>query len=282
MIGIHFITKLLLISLIFCNVSYALEDTNRSTNTLLEKPLIERYVFDELKALRTNQQKLREDVTKQITKSELSASDRAITYATDTINNIFYIIAAASSILLIVGLKSLKELKENSEQLVETKILKLSKDFEERLVNIESKAKQRFELILQTQEHLEQTEKVNALWRRVEVEESTQEKLNLYDEILKVSPVCVEAMTHKAHTLLDLDETRWALSLCDQAIILDDNYALSYWQRARANAKLGDVDEAISDIKLAIEIAPSLQDELKNENSFDSLSENKTFIKLLS
>ncbi len=281
MTGIYFITRLLLISLIFCNVSYALEDTNRSANALLEKPLIERYVFDELKELRTDQQKLREDVTKQITKSELSSSDRAITYATDTINNIFYIIAAASSILLIVGLKSLKELKENSEHLVETKILKLSKDFEERLVSIESKAKQRLELILQTQEHLEQTEKVNALWRRVEVEESTQEKLNLYDEILKVSPECVEAMTYKAHSLLDLDETRWALSLCDQAIILDDNYALSYWQRARANAKLGDIDEAILDIKLAIEIAPSLQEELKNENSFDSLSENKAFIKLI-
>lgn len=281
MIGINFVTRLLLISLIFCNVSYALEDINRSSDALLKKPLMERYVFDELKELRTDQQMLREDVTKQVTKSELSASDRAITYATDTINNIFYIIAAASSILLIVGLKSLKELKENSEQLVETKIVKLSKDFEERLVNIESKAKQRFELILQTQEHIEQTEKVNALWRRVEVEESTQEKLNLYDEILKVSPACVEALTYKAHTLLDLNETRWALSLCDQAIILDDKYALSYWQRARANAQLGDIDEAISDIKLAIEIVPSLQEELKNENSFDILSENKTFIKLL-
>ncbi len=281
MVGIHFISRLLLISLIFCNVSYALEDIKPSTNTLIKKPLIERYVFDELKALRTDQQKLREDVTKQITKSELSVSDRAITYATDTINNIFYIIAAASSILLIVGLKSLKELKENSKQLVETKILKLSKDFEERLVNIESQAKQRFELIVQTQEHLEQTEKVNSLWRRVEVEESTQEKLNIYDEILKISPRCVEALTYKAHTLLDLNETRWALSLCDQAIILDDNYALSYWQRARANAKLEDIDEAISDIKLAIEIVPSLQDELKNENSFDILSTNKNFIKLL-
>ncbi len=278
MTGIHFITRLLWISLIFCNVSYALEDTKCSTNTLLEKPLIERYVLDELKELRTDQQMLREDVTKQITKSELSASDRAITYATDTINNIFYIIAAASSILLIVGLKSLKE---NSKQLVETKIVKLSKDFEKRLVNIESKAKQRFELILQTQEHLEQTEKVNALWRRIEVEESTQEKLHLYDEILKVSPACVEALTYKAHTLLDLNEPRWALSLCDQVITLDDKYALSYWQRARANAELGDIDEAISDIKLAIEIVPSLQEELKNENSFDILSENKTFIKLL-
>lgn len=281
MSGIHFIAKLLLISLIFCDVSYALEDTKQSTNTLLEKPLIERYVFDELKALRTNQLKLKEEVTTQITKSELSASDRAITYATDTINNIFYIIAAASSILLIVGLKSLKELKENSKQLVEASILKLSKNFEERLVNIESKGKQRFELILETQEHLAQTEKVNALWRRAEVEESTQEKLNLYDEILKISPECVEAMTHKAHTLLELNETRWALSLCDQAIILDDKYAFSYWQRARANAQLGDVDEAIADIKLAIQISPSLQEELKNENSFDSLSENKTFLKLL-
>ncbi|MEA3554568.1 MAG: tetratricopeptide repeat protein, partial [Campylobacterota bacterium] len=52
-------------------------------NSILDKPLIERYILDELKELRTSHQKLREDTTKQITQSELSTSDRAITYVTD-------------------------------------------------------------------------------------------------------------------------------------------------------------------------------------------------------
>lgn len=201
---------------------------------------------------------------------------------TDTVNNIFYIIAAASSILLIVGLKSLKELKDNSEQLVEKKVMELTKEFEQRLVDIEDKAKQRFELITQTQEKITQTETINSLWRRAEIEENLQEKINLYDEIIKINPSDVETLAYKADVLLDLKETRWALSLCNTAIELDDNYAFSYWQRACANAILENSDEAIDDIKIALNIAPNLHDELKTEKSFESLYKLKAFKVLVS
>jgi tetratricopeptide (TPR) repeat protein len=86
---------------------------------------------------------------------------------------------------------------------------------------------------------------------------------------------------YKADTLLDLEETRWALSLCNQAIKLDNEYALSHWQRACANAKLKNVESAIEDIKTALELNPRLQDELDNEDSFNILAENKTFKKLV-
>ena len=55
------------------------------------KPLMERYILDELKAVRQDQQKLREDVTKQVTHAQLDTADRALTYTTDTINNVFFI-----------------------------------------------------------------------------------------------------------------------------------------------------------------------------------------------
>lgn len=269
------IVKIIFLILLFVSASVAQTDKKSLENELLEKPLIERYVLDELKELRVNQLKLKKEVTAQITSSELSISDRALSYTADTVNNVFYIIAIVSSLLLIVGLKSLKELKENSEQIVENKITELTKNYEERLLKIEEQAKQRFELITHTQEQVEKSQQVSSLWKRAEIEENLQEKLHLYDEILKIDANDVETLVYKADTLLELDETRWALSLCNQAIELDEKYALSYWQRACANAKLKNIDLAIEDIKVALEITPSLANELKNEISFEALSEHE-------
>lgn len=272
--------KTILIITLFTTLSLFANTEPKSS--ILDRPLVERYILDELKDLRTNQQKLREDVTVKITQSQLNTTDRTVRYATDTINNIFYIIAAASSLLLLVGFKSLKELKDNSENLVETKILHLTKDFEQRLLDIENKAKQRFEMITENQDKISQSETINSLWRRAEIEENLQEKINLYDEIIKINPNDVEPLAYKADVLLDLKETRWALSLCNQAIELDSNYALSYWQRACANAILQNINESLDDIKMALEISPNLQDELESEKSFEELYNHKTFKELIS
>jgi tetratricopeptide (TPR) repeat protein len=258
------------------------EQKEHSSKEMLDKPLVERYILDELKELRTNQLKLKEEVTKQITSSELSITDRALSYTSDTIGNIFYIIAVVSSLLLLVGLKSFKDIKESSELILETKILELTQNYETRLSDIESKANHRFKLINQTQEQVEKSEKISSLWKRIEIEDDIQEKLNLYDEILKLAPDDVETLVYKADVLLDLDETRWALSLCNQAIKLDNEYALSHWQRACANAKLKNIDSALEDIKTALELNPRLQDELENEDSFNVLKNNKTFKSLVS
>jgi tetratricopeptide (TPR) repeat protein len=222
---------------------------------LIKKPLVERYILDELKDLKTGLQKIKEDVTKQITSSELSISNRAITYASDTVNNVFYIIAAVSSLLLVVGLKTFKELKESSELIVQKKVEKLSQDFERRLLDIENKAKERFKLIKQNQENIEHSQKINS-----------------HD---------VETLVYKADVLLDLHEVKWALSLCNQAIETDDQYGLIYWQRACANTQLKNIDLVIEYIKIALEITPSLQNELQNETSFEILSENEFFKKII-
>ena len=267
---------------VFILINFLFANAKSPMKEFSEKPLVERYVLDELKDLRTGQLKIREDVTKQIASSELSISDRAIRYATDTLNNIFYIIAAVSSLLLLVGIKTFKDLKESSEFIVEEKVTKLSQDFEGRLLDIEKKAKERFKLIIRNQENIEQSQKINSLWKRAEIEDNFEEKLNIYDEILKINANDVETLAYKADVLLDMDEARWALSLCNQAIEIDNEYGLSYWQRACANAQLNNIDSAIEDIKLALEITPSLQDELENESSFKSLHKNEFFKKIIS
>lgn len=276
-----YIVRLVLLQIVLVSSLFS-QVQKEDKDKILDRPLVERYILDELKELRTNQLKLKEEVTRQITTSELSVSDRALSYTTDTINNVFYIIAIVSSMLLLIGLKSIKDIKENSELILETKILELTQNYEARLSDIEKKAKHRFELITHTQEQFEKSEKISSIWKRAEIEEDLQEKLNLYDEILKISPQDVETLVYKADTLLDLNETRWALSLCNQAIKLDSEYALSHWQRACANAKLKNVDSAIEDIKVALELNPRLQDELESEDSFQILHKNAAFKKLVS
>lgn len=282
--------KKIVVNVLFIGVLFALQDdikhqkaekSIKQAKKPLYIPLVERYILDELKSIRIDNQQLRKDLVLQVTKSEVTTSDRAISYVTDTISNIFYIIALGSSLILIVGFKSLKDIKDSSEKLVEKKINKLTQDFEERLLSIETKAKQRYKIINETQSKLLENETVSSLWRRSELEESLQEKINLYDEITKIQPDSVEALTYKADALLELNETRWALSLSNQALELDSDYAFAYWQRACSNSMLHNINESIEDIKKALEISPNLQEELKNENAFKLLYENDEFKKLL-
>jgi F0F1-type ATP synthase delta subunit len=65
------------------------------------------------------------------------------------------------------------------------------------------------------------------------------------------------------------------------AIEQDNEYALAYWQRACAKAKLEHYDDAVEDIKTAIELSESLSDEIESETYFENLKDNKKFKALL-
>ena len=116
------------------------------------KPLLERYILDELKAVRQDQQKLREDVTKQVAHTQLDTADRALTYTTDTINNVFFIITITASILVLVGWNSLRDVKNKVEDIVNTRVSAITKEYEERLKVLEEKLRERSEEILLNQQ----------------------------------------------------------------------------------------------------------------------------------
>src|SRR5690606_31855554 len=84
-----------------------------SVDQPLFKPLIERYILDEIKSLRQENQSLKAEVTKQVAEAKVESSDRAINYTTSTINNIFYIITAAASLLVLLGWRSLNDIKKS-------------------------------------------------------------------------------------------------------------------------------------------------------------------------
>ena len=243
----------------------------------LYNPFIERYILDELKQLRQGQQAMKAEVTEQVSAAKLESSDRAIRYTADTTNNIFYIITAAASLLVLLGWKSLKDIKDNVESITEKRVEALTVEYEKRLNIIEIALKERSEQIVAAQQDISDNTLIHSLWMRAGFEKSEHEKIQIYDQILEVKPNDVEALTYKADTLLDLDEDSWALSLVNQALENDSEYAMAYWQKACAEAKLERYSEAISNIQKALELSKALQEELLTESYFENLRDHPDF-----
>ncbi|WP_105169962.1 TPR end-of-group domain-containing protein [Pseudoalteromonas sp. T1lg23B] len=245
------------------------------------KPLLERYILDELKSVRYDQQKLREDLTKQVTHSQLDAADRALTYTTDTINNVLFIITATASILVVVGWNSLRDIKSKVEDLVKERVGSITLEYEQRLQVLESKLKERSEEILNNHKKITITNEVHSLWMRANLESDMNSKIEIYDEILKRKPEDVEAIAYKADALLELGQTGVAIQLCNQALEMDNDYGYAYWQRACAFAMLHQHADAMADIRMALEYAPNLKNELLHEAAFASLHDNASFNELI-
>tara|TARA_B100000508_G_scaffold140088_1_gene140087 strand:- start:9025 stop:9876 length:852 start_codon:yes stop_codon:yes gene_type:complete len=269
----------LLVSILLLNSVIAQQSD--STRELFGQPLMERYVLDELKSVRQDQQQMKADINKQLAETQLKSADRAIEYTTNTTNNIFYIITAAASLLVLLGWKSLNDIKKSLKDSTEKKLHDLTMAYEERLNAVENKMKERSKVIIDNQEKITSTNTIHSLWMRAGLEKSEEDKITVYDEILQINPEDIEAMTYKADALLEINEVRWALNLSNTAIEKDDSYSLAYWQRACASARLNKKKEAIKDIKKAIQLSDSLSDELEKETHFENLRGTEEFKKLL-
>lgn len=57
-----------------------------------------------------------------ISRTEVEQTDRAARYMTDTIANVFYLIAAATSILIFAGWNSLRDIRSKTETIVEERL----------------------------------------------------------------------------------------------------------------------------------------------------------------
>lgn len=271
-----------ILSLLFLSIAITTQAKAPVDGPFSEKPLIERYVLDELKSLREQQADLKKETIEKITKSELNSTDRAMEYTVDTTNNIFYTITIAASILVIVGWKSLSDIKKNVESITEKKVNKITSDYERRLTELEHDLKKRADELLSTQDRLTKTIQMQRIWRRASLEDKPEEKIQLYDQILKLEPNNVEAITHKADSLLDIGEMRWANSLSNKAVEIDKGYYLGYWQRACSNAQLENYNDAFDDIEKTIELSSEIdRNELLTEPMFEKLKSQKRFEEIL-
>ncbi|MCW9029298.1 MAG: tetratricopeptide repeat protein [Kangiella sp.] len=243
-------------------------------------PLIERYILDELKSIRQDQQAFRAEVEHKVANARLDVSDRAIRYTTDTLNNVFIIITTAASLLVLMGWRSLRDVRSKLNEVVETKITELTSKYELRLKDLEDKLKRRSQEIIEAQEDISKANEIHSIWMRAALETNMHQKIKMYDELLAINPTDIEALIYKADAAFELGDYEWAFSLANRAIDQDEEYGLAYWQRACANAANGALQEAISDIKIAVEKAPKLAEEIDREPAFEPLHDMDEFKEL--
>jgi tetratricopeptide (TPR) repeat protein len=271
---------LLLFSLIFYTALNADNSQTKGVHQAVEKPLIERYIIDELKDLRMENMKLKNEVERRISRAEVEQTDRAARYMTDTIGNVFYLIAAATSILIFAGWNSLRDIRRKTEETVESRLDKITQKYNSQLQSLQDTLTQQSKKILDNQNKIYNTQYIHSLWMRSNLETNPQSRIDLYDEILKVNSNDAEVYAYKADAVLDMDEYEWALNLSNKAIEIDPEYGYAYWQRSCANAVLGNKREAIEDLEVAIEKSPHLRDEIDAEELFENIKESEAFEKL--
>lgn len=268
------------------DTSAALEEKDyKSTVEELEQPLytpfIERYVLDELKQLRIDMALQKHELMQQVVDREYKAVDRAVSYATDSITYFFYLIAGATSILVLVGWTSIRDIKDRMHAIADEEITRLVEEYEQRLQVIELQLNQKTRHIEQNREEIELTQEVQSLWLRAGQENIPANKIAIYDKILKLRSDDCEALTYKADAVLELGEPQWAASLCHQALDIDPENSHAFYQLGCAYTVMGQNDEAIHYLGEALMRRESYREEIADDPALAPLRELEAFNRLI-
>lgn len=246
----------------------------------LYNPFVERYVLDELKQLRVDLAAQKSMLMQQILDREHSSVDRGVSYATDTITYFFYLIAGATSILILVGWSSIRDLKERVHSLADEEISKLITQYEHRLREIEKQLYEKTQDIEHNREEIELTQEVQSLWLRAARESSPSNKIAVYDQLLHLRKDDCEALTYKADAVLELEEPQWAANLCLQALSIDPNNSHAFYQLACAYTALKHYDEALRYLSEAVSRTEAYRDEISKDPALEALQSFDQFKQL--
>lgn len=246
----------------------------------LYTPFVERYVLDELKALRTEMLDLRAEMVEKITHREMAVADRTMTYATDTVTYFFYLIAGASSLLVLVGWNSIREIKDHVHSQAREQVTSLVQEYEERLREIEVQLQDKTKAIDENAEQIELTNEIHSLWLRASQDANPSSRIEIYDQILKLRPLDVEALTYKADSVLEMGEPRWAISLCRQALTRDQENGHAFYQLACAYSACGQDELALDYLTRAVNSHPAYMDSALEDEALASLRTTTGFDEL--
>jgi tetratricopeptide (TPR) repeat protein len=254
-----------------------LEETIETLDEPLYTPFIERYLLDEVKALRKEMQDTRAELIEKVVEKELSVADKTMSYATDTVTYFFYLIAGATSILVVIGWNSIRDMRSQLTSLAEKRVNELVIEYENRLQSIEDQLHQKSEIIHQNQAEIERTNEVHGLWLKASQETSQQNKIAAYDQILDLRPDDVEALSYKADAVLEMQEPLWAISLCQRALKLAPDNGHAHYQLACAYAEIGRWEDAVATLARAIDISEAYRDDASVDPSFERLHQHEHF-----
>lgn len=248
-----------------------------SESDLLDRPLMERYIMDELKSLRQEQQDLERRLTVQITDRELEVADKTMNYANVTVTYFFYIIAGVASLVALIGWQSLKEIKQNTKEMADARLDKITKEYEKKFLALERDLKRKTRIITENNREIEIINEVHNLWLRAQNAQTAEQKMEIYDEILKIRPGDLEALTYKADAAMEMREYHWAMSICNRVLEVDDSNAHALYQRACAFSRLGAEEQAIYDLQRSIQTSASIRELAAEEPDFELLRGNPAF-----
>lgn len=273
---------LLLLTVMLSGFASAETPQKYSESDLLDRPLMERYILDELKALRSEQQSLEKRLTVQFTERELQVADKSLNYANVTVTYFFYIIAGVASLIALVGWQSLREFKNNTKEMADKRLDDIALEYEKKFLELERDLKRKTRIISQNNKDIEVINEIHNLWLRAQSMPTPEQRMEIYDEILRIRPGDLEAMTYKADAAMEIREYHWALSLCNRVLDLDELNGPALYQRACAYSRLGAEDQAIEDLEKAIQSSPSVRDHIYEEKDFEPLRGNPRFDDLIS
>ncbi len=257
------------------------QSTKYSDSELLDRPLMERYILDELKALRQDQQDLEKSLVVQITDRELSVADKSLNYANVTVTYFFYIIVGVASLIAFVGWQSLREFKSNTKEMADKRLDAIASEYEKKFSALERDLKRKTRIISENNKEIERINEIHNLWLRAQSMPTAEQRIDVYDEILTIRPGDLEALTYKADAAMEIREYHWALSLCNRVLELDTTNGPALYQRACAYSRLGVEEQAIEDLELAIEASPSIRELINTEPDLEGLHGNPKFDALL-
>ena len=234
-----------------------------------------------MKTLRQMLADTRVELTEKIVDREIQVADRALTYATDTVTYFFYLIAGASTLLVLVGWNSVRDIKERVGAYANDEIKRITVSYEARLDKLERELQSKSRHIAEAQEEIELTNEIHSLWLKASQESSPQSKIAIYDQILSLRPDDVEALTYKADAALLLGQAQWASSLANKALEMDPENSHAMYQRACAHAESGFIEEALRDLADAIMKSETLRMQAREDHSFDNLKSHEQFQQLV-
>ncbi|WEM41295.1 hypothetical protein PTW35_11705 [Photobacterium sp. DA100] len=271
----------LILLVAFAFSALASAETPPAEDKILERPLMERYVLDELKALRIDQQDLERRLVIEITDRELAVADKSMNYANVTVTYFFYLIAGAASLFALIGWQSLRELRDNTKKAADQQLQSIAEQYEKKFQRLEQDLKRKTRIIAQNNKEIETINEIHNLWLRSQGLQTPEQKIEVYDDILKIRPGDLEALTYKADAVMEIREFHWALSLCNRVLELDPRNAHALYQRACAYACLGSEEMAINDLEQAVRDSASLRELAAEEQDFESLRGNERFETLI-
>jgi len=266
--------------------SYAASEASAKTpestpNEISQKPLIERYILDELKSTRHDLQDLERRLIIEITDRELSVADKSLGYAEQTVNYFFYIIAGVASLVALFGWKSLHEIRVNTTKKANQQIKQIAESYEEKFKTLETDLRRKTRRISDNHIEIEKINEIHNYWLRAQKSQTPEQKMEAYDAILQIRPGDLEALTSKADAAMELKEFHWALSICNRVLDMDNTNQDAFYQRACAYACLGVEDQAIDDLEKAIDGRSALRELAADEADFENLRGNESFDALL-